>query len=584
MAKRAQCVWQIVTISVVAILFVALGVRLFFLQLLPHKEVTHSWRAELMARRGQIFDRNGRRNLLATSVSAWHVFADPKTIQEDHTPAELAPDVAEAIGVSEESVLKALTRTDSRYIPLRDCLDVTVTNRLAGDDISGIGWRETTIRHYPVGSQMCYVLGFVGKDGVGMSGVERAYNQFLKGKPGVLESKADARRRELPWERSKHVPAVQGAEVSLTLDQVVQHIAETELASTVEEFGAVGGCVLVQKVATGEILAMASWPRFDPNYYAESEELLWKNRCIGYVYEPGSTLKAISVAAVMSDGIVTPDDRVDCGPGYWRYGGYTLHDHVKGVNSVRDIVKKSSNIGAAKLALRLGDARFETYLRAFGVGAILGIDIAGEEKGILAPSKNWSKIKPTRVAIGQGVSVTPLQMLGIYCAIGNRGRLMRPYIVKQVTSSTGESLYEAGPKVLARPVRPPTAATMCSLLKGVAEQDGTGRRAAVEGYTVAGKTGTAQIWDGEAGRYSNTEYVASFVGLVPAETPEIGVIVVIERPRSNHYGGVVAAPAFSRIAGKAARYLEVVPTGPIQSGGGLVTGRAYASVRREDVP
>jgi len=578
LGNRGQNMVQIVIVSMMVLVFTGLGVRLGYLQLTPHKEVTHSWKSELMARRGYVFDRNGKKNWLAASMAAWHVFADPGRVKAEHDPLQVAPIVAEALGMPVDQVALALCQTNTRYVALRNCLDLEVTNRLARSDISGIGWRQTTIRHYPQGPQMCYVLGFVDSDGVGRAGVELVYNDYLKGTSGVLESKADARRRELPWERSRHIPAVQGADVHLTLDQVVQHIAETELASTVEEFGAAGGCALVQRVATGEILAMASLPRFDPNYYEEDRQLWWQNRCVGYVYEPGSTMKAITISAVLNDGIVVPEDLVDCERGYWRYGGHTLHDHVKGLTSIIDVVRKSSNIGAAKMALRLGNSRFETYIRGFGLGGPLGIDLRGEEKGLLRASERWSKVKPTRIAIGQGVSVTPIQMLGVYCTIANRGRLMRPYVVSRVEGAGGNILYERVPEVIARPIRPETAATMCDLLRGVVEPGGTGTRAAVEGYSVAGKTGTAQIWDNQLKRYSNTEYVASFVGVLPAENPEIGIIVVIEKPRGKYYGGTVAGPAFSRIAGKTARYLKIAPPSAQRQGGGLLNGRAVAAL------
>ncbi len=536
-----------------------------------------------MARRGQIFDCNGRKNLIAASVAAWHVFVDPSRISAEHDRIEVARETAEILSLPEEQVLSAFCTTTNRngkavkYVALRDCLDLTVTNRLSADSISGVGWRRTTLRHYPLGRQMCHVIGFVDRDGTGGGGIELSYDKYLKGASGELVSKADARRRELPWERSRHVPAVQGNDVMLTIDQIVQHIAESELISTVEEFGATGGCALVQRVKTGEILAMASWPRFDPNYYAEDSHLLWKNHCTGFIYEPGSTMKAVTVSAVLNDGIVVPEELVDCGNGSWYYGGYTLRDHVKGLVSVADIVKKSSNVGAAKLALRLGNSRFETYLKGFGFSKTLGIDLRGEGKGIFMPSKRWSKVKPTRVAIGQGVSVTPLQMLGVYCAIANRGRLMRPYLVSRIENQDGEAVFEAEPEVLARPISPDTAATMCRLLSRVTEEGGTGTRAAVEGFSVAGKTGTAQIWDKQMHQYSNTDFVASFVGFLPAEKPEIGIIVVIERPRGKHYGGSVAGPAFSRIASKTAHYMNIAPPSVLRHGGGLLTGRALAS-------
>jgi cell division protein FtsI (penicillin-binding protein 3) len=299
---------------------------------------------------------------------------------------------------------------------------------------------------------------------------------------------------------------------------------------------------------------MASLPGYDLNEFRTASDLVKLNRAISYVYEPGSTMKAASFAAALNERLVTPGTKFSCEGGAWLYKGRVLHDcHDYGVISVADGLKKSSNILTAKLSLMLGKVRLYRYLHDFGIGTKLGIDLPGEEKGIFHPVSKWSGLSPTRIAIGQGVAVTALQMLGVYCAIANDGYLMKPHVIKRIADNGGKTVYEAKPQVLARVIRPDTARTMCRLLSRVTEEHGTGTRARIPGYKVAGKTGTAQ--KPVRGGYSSTAYMASFVGFFPADNPEIGIIVVVDEPRKAHYGGVVAAPAFSAIGENVARYL-----------------------------
>jgi len=320
-------------------------------------------------------------------------------------------------------------------------------------------------------------------------------------------------------------------------------------------------------VASGEILAMASRPGYDPNrfYAADTNALL--NRAIGVNYEPGSTFKVIAFAAALNDGKVTPDTVFPCGEGgAWVYKGRALHDyHPNPPLTVADGVKKSSNILTAQVALLLGEPLFYRYLQAFRIGMRTGIDLPGEECGLLSPPSRWSSQSITRIPIGQGVAVTALQMLNVFCAIANDGRLMQPYVVQRIVGHDGTVLQQAQPVELGRPIRPETAATMRRLLTRVTEEGGTGKRARLDGYTIAGKTGSAQ--KAEHGGYSATDYVASFVGFLPADKPEIGVIVVVDTPQPLHTGGVVAAPAFARLASQAVRYLDIPPEEPVARAG-----------------
>ena len=335
----------------------------------------------------------------------------------------------------------------------------------------------------------------------------------------------------------------------------IQYIVEKELMDVCEQFHATAAWAIVQRVKTGAILALACLPDFDPNQYGRESSDVWRNAAIGEVYEPGSTMKAMVVAAALNEKIITPESTIDVGAGTMFYGGRILRDHVQGVIDISTLIQKSSNIGAAKLGLMLNNRRLEAYFRGFGFGSKSGIDLPGEEQGIFMPHRQWSKLTPTRIPIGQGISVTALQMLGAYCAIANNGQLMWPHVVEKIESQDGEILYQAEPKVIARPIRPEVAETVRKMLVRVTETGGTAKGAAVAHYTVAGKTGTAQI--PIRGGYSNTDYWASFVGFCPAESSEFGVIVVVERPKPKYHGGYVAAPVFAKITEAVANYLEI---------------------------
>jgi cell division protein FtsI (penicillin-binding protein 3) len=550
--------------ALILLAILGLGVRLAFLHLGPHASVreriegNRSIEKRLAARRGLICDRRG--NTLALDVAVKDVCADPLRVQESNAVGRVALRLAEALDMPANAIAIRLTRPNRRFEYVKRFVSEEQADAIEKQGLIGVFFRDATCRHYPQGDFMCHVLGFVNHQGVGSAGVEQRFDPYLRGCPGVLESRVNALRQELYWERGRHVPALEGANVTLNLDQHLQYMVEKTLRDLLEEHRAAAAWAIVQRVRSGEILAMASQPTFDPNRFNSAGELSRLNRAIGAVYEPGSTFKPAVIAAAINEGVVTPETVIDCENGKWFYRGRPLRDfHPYGKLTVADVLKKSSNIGTAKIALKLGKTRLYNYLRAFGIGARLGIDLPGEEAGILHPPSTWSAICPTRIAIGQGVSVTALQMLGVLSTIGNDGFVMRPTVTRRVRGDSGSVLLEPQREVLARPISKRTAATMRRLLQRVTEKGGTGRRACVEGYRVAGKTGTAQ--KPVAGGYSSTDYMASFAGFLPADDPEIAVIVVVDAPQPFHTGGRVAGPAFSRIAGQAVRYLDVPPVG-----------------------
>lgn len=550
--------------AVIALALIGLGGRLAYLHLGQHDEQRASVkrnrhiRKTITVRRGNILERNGQINLLAVDAPVRDICADPMKISQDGRRAETAAALADQLDIPADEAAVKLGQTARRFVYVKRFVPVQVADRVRALKLPGVFLEDSSTRFYPQRNMLCHVLGFVNQEGVGSAGVEQQMDAYLRGSPGYVETEVNALRQEVYPHRIRSIPAIEGADVTLTIDQNVQYIAERAMEDAMRQYHAKGAWTIVQRVRTGEILAMASCPGFDPNRFTESDEDARLNRSIGYVFEPGSTFKAITIAAALNEGTVTPETKFDCENGCWSYGGKPLRDyHPYGVLTVADGLKKSSNILCAKVALTLGDRRFHAYLQAFGIGKRTGIELPGEEGGILNPTKQWSKITSTRVAMGHSVAVTSLQMLNVFCTIANGGVLMRPYVVRDVVGKDGTVLYRMTPREAGRAISLETAATMCQLLSRVTEEGGTGGRARVEGFLVAGKTGTAD--KPVNGRYSTSAQVASFVGFLPVERPEIGIIVVVDEPQPYHTGGLVAAPFFSRIATEAVRYLGIPP-------------------------
>ncbi len=533
-------------------------------------------RGVLPATRGIIYDRN--EVPIAVNRPGYKIFVDPRAPVKDGQDKELtAKRISQLTGSPFADVWREITgegKKNSRFIVVgttfdKDAIDL-VTNKAV---YCCCGLAPFSERAYPQGRTFSHILGYVsGVDAKGRNGgVEQQADDYLRGIDGAFMGIKDKNGRELRERRRTTMKAIDGDAVYLTIDHNIQHIVCELLRAGITNYCATGGKVIVQKVATGEILAMASYPDFDPaNFRAYSPEAR-RNKAIGLVYDPGSTMKAITVSAALNEGIVTPETVFDVGQGSWAYGGRILRDHPRGPLTVHQIIQKSSNIGAAKIGLMLGNHRLESYIKAFGFTQRLGIDLPGEERGILPPHKTWEPVKPTRVAMGQGISVTPLQMVNAYSTIANGGHRMHPYVISRIVSPDGTTVFRNEPKELGRPIRPDTAAKMRAILKSVTNyaanriDHGTGWRARIPGYSVAGKTGTAQMLIN--GAYSEKDYWSSFVGFVPAENPVFAMIVILDRPRGElmddgvhhkaHDGGGTAAPLFSKIGSYVAQYLEI---------------------------
>ncbi len=552
--KRAAMV-----VCVIGAGFSALGFRLVHLQVLRAPEL----RAEVTKIHGQVLHRQGRRgpildcngNLLANSQSVNIITADP-SLTAPKAP-ELARQLAPLLQVGEAELLARLTRP-GRYVRLKQRVDLETVQKIRDLKLKGIFYEDQYARTYPNGVLASHVIGFVDGQHRGVQGIEAVMDSYLNGRSGYEIIERDRKGREIRARRNEAIGPRDGLRVTLTIDQVIQHIAETELDKAMEAHRPAGAMIIVSRPATGEILAMSSRPTFDLNAPGEAAADARRNRCISDVAEPGSTFKVAIIAGAISDGTVSLADRFDCENGAFIYAGRALHDaHPHGVLSVDEILHKSSNIGTAKIALRMGPQRLHEYIRAFGFGQRTGIAMAGEVAGIAHPLSRWTKLSITRIPMGHEIAVTPLQMLLAMNAVANGGRLLRPMLVKSVTDGDGQPVISYSPQLVRQVISPRASILLTSSLRKVATPDGTAQRAAVNGYDVAGKTGTAQKI--ENGQYVR-KYYSSFIGYLPAHDPQISILVTLDDPAvGGYYGGTVAGPVFRGVAEKVAPYLGIPP-------------------------
>lgn len=544
----------------------ALGVRLAFLHLGPNdairEEAEQAWRfeREMLGARGRIVDANGA--TLAQDLGVKHISISPKHILKEGQSHTIASHLSMKLGIGYDFVMNEIrenptsqNRIVKRFVPMEE---YEVVERM------GLGYRvyttDVSARYYPNKTLAAQVIGFSNFDGDGSLGVEQAMDDYLRGRAGLRAGYRDRDKREVYLRRTVDVPPRDGCTIVLTLDMNVQYLVEEGLRNAMREHRAKGAWGVVQEVKTGRILAMASLPSFDLNAYGQAREEEKRNRCISYTYEPGSTMKAAVFAAAFNEGLISEHGTIFCENGAWYYRGRPLRDfHPYGTLTVADVLKKSSNIGTAKIALGLGEERLDRYLRAFGLGTRTGIGFGAEETGVLRSRDKWDSLSITRFPMGHGLTVTALQMVSLYSTIANRGYRMQPYIVDRIIDADGNVVMQATPEVVSAPIREDTARLMCRLLKRVSEDGGTARRARVEGYSVAGKTGTAEKVVN--GHYSEDANIASFAGFLPAENPEISLLIVVDEPQPLHTGGTVAAPVFAEICEKVVRCLNIPPAG-----------------------
>ena len=538
---------------------VAIGVRLFQLQVLdrPSFERQAARQSErtinLDSRRGPILDRDGRP--LAVSVDAESVYAVPQDVEN---PARTAKALAGALGfdAAAQKELLAGLQKNRAFVWVKRKLDPAAARAVRDLQLDGVGFLTENRRYYPNRELASQVLGYVGLDNTGMSGIEYAFEDQIKGHPAKVFVQTDARRRPVGHTER---PSTDGATVVLTLDESIQYSAETELERAMAETQSVAGVIVVLDPRSGEVLALANRPTFNPNRFAAYGSGRWKNRAVVDAYEPGSMFKIITAAAALEEKVVEPEEVIDCGGGSIDIAGVRINDHAVFHDlKFKDVIAKSSDIGVVRVAQRLGRENFNRYMRNFGFGAVTGIELPGESMGLLRPPARWSALSLASLSFGQEVGVTAVQMAAAVGAVANGGYLMRPLIVRQVEDGAGRVIKAEKPLAVRRVLEPETVDTLTTILKGVVT-DGTGRHAAIPGYVVAGKTGTAQKVDAQ-GHYSMVDHVASFVGYVPASRPALVVLVSLDTPRGpRNEGGDVAAPVFARVAEHALRHLAVPP-------------------------
>ncbi|PYL64437.1 MAG: penicillin-binding protein 2 [Verrucomicrobia bacterium] len=456
---------------------------------------------------------------------------------------------------------------DRRYIVIKREVPEVVADalreKLRDQNLRGIYFEHDATRIYPNGSMLCHAIGFTDFEHHGIQGVEASMEDYLHGQDGYRYIEHNRAGEEIVLYRGQERAARNGYQIHLTVDLHLQNIVENEIDAAMVEYTPTKATIILMRPQTGEILAMANRPHFDLNLRSQAEPEQMKNRAIIDMMEPGSTFKIVTAAAALNEKKVRPDSMIFCENGIWNFGGTALHDHRPFADlSVKDILVRSSNIGAAKLALSVGDQKFYEYIRRFGFGERTGIELPGEISGRIRPPQSWSKISITRIPMGHEIGVTPLQMTVAMAAIANGGKLITPRIVKSIATDDGKTISTLSPVVLRQVISPQTARQIGDALRGVVSDRGTAAAAAIPGFTIAGKTGTAQKVDPKGG-YEQGKYVVSFSGYVPADHPEFVGLVVLDdahtsKPELN-YGGLVAGPIFARIGEKAARYLDLRP-------------------------
>jgi cell division protein FtsI (penicillin-binding protein 3) len=518
----------------------------------------HRQKVTLTGQRGQILDRDGE--LLASSLSVPSLYVRPAQLPAAD-PA-MVRKLARAVELSEAEVRAKLARPQP-FVWLRRHATPRHRAALEALALSGTGAIPEPRRFYPHGTLAAHVLGFVNVDSQGLEGLERAFDERIRGERLDLVYERDARGRAFTTESAHRLPRA-GSTVELTIDAGIQAVVERELAAGVAAAKAVGGVAIVADPATGAILALASVPTFDPNTDVSARSAAWRKRtrnlAVSSVYEPGSTMKAIFAAAALEERVTAPDRQYFCEHGAFRFANKTIRDaHPHGLLSFAEVIQVSSNICTSKVAAQLGAERWYRYLRAFGFGQRTGIDLPAEGGGILRPVSSWALIDLATHSFGQGIAVTPLQMVAAVGAIANGGTLMQPYVVRRVVAADGKVLRERAPTAVRRVVSPAVARTTAELLRRVVEEKGgTGGRAKLDDFHTAGKTGTSQKAREGARGYSEKR-IGSFVGFAPVDAPRVVALVLIDEPGTISYGGVVAAPVFRAIATEALRILEVRP-------------------------
>jgi cell division protein FtsI (penicillin-binding protein 3) len=544
--------------------FVFIMARMFQLQVLK-KEQLYKLAAQqqhvqipLVPRRGTVYDNKG--NELAVSIEVDSVYADTRKVAD---PEKTANGLASILHIDRRE-LKQRLKSHRPFEWVQRKISSKEAEQIRTLHLPGLFFLKENRRFYPNSQLAAHLIGFVGLDSKGLEGIEFQYDALLSGENQVWNAARDALGREIaigkvPFEKEDHY-----RNIVLTIDKTIQHITETELDRGVERWGAKGGMAIAMDPSTGEILAMTSYPAFNPNQFIQYRSKSWRNRAVSDSFEPGSLFKVFLAAAALEEQLVRPSDSFFCENGSYTVHDRTIHDTSRhGWLTFQQILKFSSNIGASKVGERMGRERFYRYISAFGFGEKTRINLPGEGKGIVHHPRYWPPVALDTISFGQGISATGIQLVTGLSAIANGGFLMRPYVVEKILNEKGVVVQSFQPKTVRKVISEGTAKKMTLLLKATTEKGGTGEGAVPSGYEVAGKTGTAQKVDSLLGGYSEDRYISGFMGFAPAEAPKVALLVVVDEPQGGSYGGTVAAPIFKAIMGKVLPYLHVVPKGTV---------------------
>jgi cell division protein FtsI (penicillin-binding protein 3) len=542
----------VVILSVFLVFFVALISRAFQLQVLSGQKLKslahrqHTTVLQLQPERGVIFDRNGEK--LAISIMANSVCADPSKIAD---PAKVSGQVAGILNLDNQTVFKKIS-SPKNFCWLARKISPQQAAFVENADIEGIFLVKEPKRFYPNGELAAHLLGFVGLDAIGLEGLEKKYDESLKGKPEKLAWARDAKGKKLFLRVEKsETKKDENENLVLTIDNRIQFLVETHLKEAVLDKGAKGGVAIVMDPKTGEILALANQVGFNPNNIGGLTPERWRNRAIADNFDPGSTFKPFLVAAALEEKIIKESDKFFCENGNYKVANRVIHEAQRkrhGYLGVPDILKYSSNIGAAKIAQKMGREKFYDYIQKFGFGERTGIDLPGETAGLLRPVKNWVPVDTAMIAFGQGISVTAIQLITAVSAIANNGVLMKPYIVRGIADKNNRLIKLYAPTVVRKVISPGVAKRLTTMLtEVVGAPDGTGKKASIVNVAVAGKTGTSQKFDFKRGVYSSEKVRTSFIGFFPADNPQVAILVMLDEPQRDKWGGVAAAPVFKNI-------------------------------------
>ena len=557
--EKKQIRFRIIIIgSIFSLFFTIIAAKAVYLQIFCgpwlSQKAANQYKASFKSfeKRGTIYDTNLK--AMAVSVDVTSIAAHPAQIKDAQA---MAKSLAETLKIDRKELINKLS-SNKKFVWIKRRVTPKETEAVRNLKIAGIDFIPEHNRFYPNKMLAAQILGFTNIDDHGIEGIEFYYDAHLRGSTSKFTVLKDALGRGFDAEK-RRVSNYRGNNLILTIDSTIQYIAEKALEEAVTEFSAKSGMAIIMAPKTGAILALAHFPFFNPNAFNDFDKKLWRNRIITDLFEPGSTMKIFSAAAAMESGSSLPNSIFYCENGAYKIGKEVVHDiRPYGWLSLQQIIKHSSNIGAVKVSEITGTESLYKTLRDFGFGAKTGIDCPGETAGSLSPFKQWAKIDAGTISFGQGISVSALQLITAVSAIANEGILMKPYIVQAITDRNGRLLKSFGPRNVRRVVSEKTARALSRIMQTVITKGGTGVRAALEGYSVCGKTGTAQKID-EKGEYSDGKYISSFVGFVPAEKPEAVILVVIDEPQEQHYGSIVAAPVFRKIAHKILSYMNIPP-------------------------